>query len=488
VLLVETFVDPSRHVGTCYAASSFVRIGQTAGYGRRSGRYVEHGQVKDVYVKTLHRRSVEVLAGPFDHPLLSANPRSCVTSINFNTADLSSLLDVLGTITDPRQARGVRHVFASTLALCACATLAGNKSLLAISEFASAAPQEILARVGARVSPTTGRRVPPSYATIRRALDLVDPQELDDIVNLWAAAQNRLPPYAQHDNGNDTRDRDDTGDHGDGLSGVAVDGKSLRGARKSDGTRVHLLSAVTHDTKTVIGQRDVETDKTNEITVFRPLIARLDIAGKVITADPMHAQRKAARFIVGFKAGHYLFGVKANQPTLYNHGVDALDQRDLDRPHHETIQRGHGRIDRHRVWVVPIPPGIRFPHACQFVLVERESSNLHNERKSIETRIYITDLTPDQANPANLLRLAVGHWIIESHHWIRDVTYGEDLSQIRVGTIPRVMATLRNLAISIIRHTAGITTSIASATRQLARQPNTTLDLLGIPTLRGCFK
>ena len=297
-------------------------------------------------------------------------------SINFNTADLSSLLAVLRTITDPRKARGVRHDLASTLALCACATLAGHKSLLAISEFASASPQETLERVGARVSPTTRRRVPPSYATIRRALDMVDAQELDDIVNTWAATQNRLPPHAQHHDSDDTRDRDNSADHGDGgdgLCGVAVDGKTLRGARKTDGTRVHLLSALTHNTKTVIGQRDVDTDKTNEIKVFRPLIARLDITGKVITADPMHAQRRAARFIVGFKAGHYLFGVKANQPTLYNAGIDVLDQRDLDRPHHETVQRGHGRIDRHRVWVAPIPPGTRFPHACQFVLVERES-------------------------------------------------------------------------------------------------------------------
>lgn len=117
------------------------------------------------------------------------------------------------------------------------------------------------------------------------------------------------------------------------------------------------------------------------------------------------------------------------------------------------------------------------------MLVERESSNLQDELKSIEARIYVTDLTPDQASPANLLRLTVGHWNIESLHWIRDVTYGEDLSQVRVGTTPRVMATLRNLAISMIRHTAGITASIASATRQLGRQPDITLDMLGIPAL-----
>ncbi len=133
--------------------------------------------------------------------------------------------------------------------------------------------------------------------------------------------------------------------------------------------------------------------------------------------------------------------------------------------------------------MVPVPAGTKFPHAAQFVLVERESSNLHNERQSIESRIYVTDLTAAQANPANLLRLTTGHWNIESLHWIRDVTYSEDLSQVRVGTTPRVMATLRNLAISIIRHTAGAAASIAAATRQLGRQPDTILDMLGIPAL-----
>ena len=117
VLLVGTFVDPSRHVGTCYDASSFLRLGETAGYGRRSGTYVAHGQVKDVYVRALHRYSVKVLAGSFDHPLLSPDPRSSVAQIDFNTADLSSLIERIETITDPRDPRGVRHDFASTLVL-----------------------------------------------------------------------------------------------------------------------------------------------------------------------------------------------------------------------------------------------------------------------------------------------------------------------------------------------------------------------------------
>ena len=86
VLLVETFVDPSRHIGTCYGASSFLRLGETAGYGRRSGRYVAHGQIKHVYARALHRRSIEMLAGSFDHPLLFPDPRSQVAQIDLGAA------------------------------------------------------------------------------------------------------------------------------------------------------------------------------------------------------------------------------------------------------------------------------------------------------------------------------------------------------------------------------------------------------------------
>jgi len=303
VLLVETFVDPSRHIGTCYGASSFVRLGETQGYGRRSGRYVAHGQVKHVYVRALHRRSVEVLAGPFDHPLLFADPRSQVAQIDFNTADLSSLISRVETITDPRDPRGVRHDFASTLVLLACATLAGHKSLVAISEYCDSSSQEVLARLGARVSPSTGLRVPPSYATIRRAGMAVDADEFDLIVNTWAAEQadrRSSTPVRSDVAGSDIGDgSDDTvgtknPDEEDGtkpgadLVGVAVDGKAVRGAKRADGTQVQLLAALRHDTGIVIGQVNVDNDKTNEILAFAPLLEPINLAGKVVTADAMH--------------------------------------------------------------------------------------------------------------------------------------------------------------------------------------------------------
>jgi predicted transposase YbfD/YdcC len=501
VLLVETFVDPSRHIGTCYGAASFLRLGETAGFGRRSGRYVAHGEIKHVYVRALHRRSIEVLRGSFDHPLLLPDPRSQMAQIDFNTADLTSLIERIETITDPRDPRGVRHDFASTLVLIACATLAGNKSLVALSEWCESSSQEVLARLGARISPSTGLRVPPSYATIRRAGMAVDAEEFDLIINTWAAEQadrrsrtivRSEPTDSEIEDGSDEADHDsgadddsDT-DRGADLVGVAVDGKAVRGAKRDDGTQVQLLGALRHDTGMVIGQANVENDKTNEILAFAPLLEPLNLAGRVVTADAMHTQKKAARLVLG-KGGHYIFGVKENQPKLWNAAVDAGDGIDLDHAEHETLLRAHGRIDRHRVWSAPVPPTITFPHARTFIIVERESSTLDDVRTSIETRFYVTDLTTDDATIEHLFRLVHGHWSIENGlHWVRDVTFGEDLSQVRTGTLPRILATLRNLAIGIIRHTTYRSVNIAAATRQLARQPDVTLDLLGIP--RGLCK
>ena len=497
VLLVETFVDPSRHLGTCYGASSFLFLGETQGFGRRSGRYVAHGQIKHVYVRALYRRSTEVLAGTFDHPLL-ADPRSpaSVAQIDFNTADLTSLIRRIETITDPRDRRGVRHGFATTLVLIACATLAGHKSLVAISEWCDSSSQEVLSRLGARISPGTGLRIPPSYATIRRATMAVDADEFDDIVNTWAGEQADRRGRSKAIRDATTSDDDDTTDPGsadsdpdDGcettgadLVGVAVDGKAVRGAKREDGTQVQLLAALRHDTGMVIGQANVENDKTNEIVAFPPLIEPLDLTGRVITADAMHTQKNAAQLVVS-KGGHFVFGVKQNQPKLWAQAVEVGNSIDIDRPEFETESRGHGRIDRHRAWSAPVSATTSFPHASRFIIVERESSTLGDVRVSIETRFYVTNLTEADACIEHLLRLVRGHWSIESLHWIRDNTFDEDRSQVRTGTIPRVLATLRNLAIGIIRHTTNRSVNIAAATRQLARQPDITLDLLGIPPL-----
>ncbi|MHB8458217.1 MAG: ISAs1 family transposase [Acidimicrobiales bacterium] len=166
-------------------------------------------------------------------------------------------------------------------------------------------------------------------------------------------------------------------------------------------------------------QCNVENDKTNEILAFAPLLGPINLAGRVVTADAIHTQKKAARLVIG-KKGHYIFGVKENQPKLWNAAVDAADGIDLEHPEHETCERAHGRIDRHRVWSAPVPSTITFPHARTFIIVERESSTLDDVRVSIETRSSVTDLTTDDAGIEHQFRLVHGHWSIEnSLHWVR---------------------------------------------------------------------
>ena len=93
--------------------------------------------------------------------------------------------------------------------------------------------------------------------------------------------------------------------------------------------------------------------------------------------------------------------------------------------------------------------------------------------RRFRTRYYVTELTAADAAIEHLFRLIRVHWPIEnSLHWVRDVTFGEDLSQVRTGTLPRLLTTLRNFAIGIVRHTTYRSVNIAAATRQLARQPS----------------
>jgi predicted transposase YbfD/YdcC len=91
----------------------------------------------------------------------------------------------------------------------------------------------------------------------------------------------------------------------------------------------------------------------------------------------------------------------------------------------------------------------------------------------------MTSLAASQAQAARLLRLVRHHWRIENKsHWVRDVTFDEDRSQVRRGSIPQLMAALRNLAIGLIRLSGH--TNIAAATRHFAAQPWAAVALLGI--------
>jgi predicted transposase YbfD/YdcC len=376
-----------------------------------------------------------------------------------------SLAWCLQQVPDPRDPRGVRHTLTSLLLAAVAAVLAGAQSLAAVGEWVADAPPQVLAGLGIRRDPLTGRFQPPAEATIRRVLESVDAGALEAAVGSWLAGQLKT---------SDQRPRPGR----PARRALAVDGKALRGTRHAsgDGQAAHLLAVADQQASAVLAQASVD-GKSNEITAFAPLLEPLDLAGAVITADALHTQREHAQFLVSDKRAHYILVVKRNQPSLYAQ-VKNLPWHHI--PAGDTQRnRGHGRQEHRTLQAATVAAGLAFPHAAQAIRVTRRIRPLSGKKKWRTFTIYaITSLTASQAAPAQLAEWIRGHWQIEALHHIRDVTYGEDASQVRTGNGPQVMAALRNLVIGIFK-LAG-TSNIAAACRHHARDATRVLATLGL--------
>jgi predicted transposase YbfD/YdcC len=427
-------------------------------------------------------------------------------------SEAGDLLVVLGAVTDPRKSRGVRHRMITVLAAAVCAVLAGARSYAVIAEWAHDLPVSVRLRLG------MGRRVP-SESTFRRVLQRVDADELDTAVSGWLARRVTGPTSAGATStgatstgatsagatsagatsagatsagatsaGATSAGATSTGATSAGptstgatrtgpVRAIAVDGKTARGARRADGPAVHLLGALDHRSGVVLGQTEVD-HKTNEITAFIPLLERIDsacsLAGAVITADALHTQHAHARWLRS-RGAHYVFIVKGNQPTL------RTQLAELPWPTVPVVDdirgRGHGRAETRTLQLAAIAAGIGFPDAQLAIRITRRRRHASTKRCSTETVYAVTSLGFADVRAGRLAEILRGHWHIENRlHWVRDVTFAEDLSQIRTGTGPAVMAVLRNLAIS--RHRLAGATNIASACRDTARHPRRATDLL----------
>ncbi|HVV19775.1 MAG TPA: ISAs1 family transposase [Pseudonocardiaceae bacterium] len=352
---------------------------------------------------------------------------------------------MLAQVTDPRKRRGIRHQLAVVLAIALAATLAGARSFTAIAEWAADAPTDVLTRLGMR-------RRPPSEATIRRLLTRLPADTLDTVIGTWMWLRTST------------------------ISGrrvIAFDGKTLRGARDIAGNLVHLLAGLCQHTGVVLTQVAVGA-KTNEIPMLSGLLKVLDIEGAVITADAMHCQRETAQTIQE-RGGHYILTVKDNQPTLRKR-VKSLPWKDIP-VLAVSREHGHGRRDTRTLKATELAGGIGFPGAAQVVRLTRTRTVRSTGKRTRETVYAITSLTVAEAGAEQIAAWLRGHWMIENRlHWVRDVDYDEDRSQVRTGCGPQVMATLRNTAIGLLR-LAGHS-SIAAALRHHIRDFNRPVELL----------
>jgi predicted transposase YbfD/YdcC len=366
------------------------------------------------------------------------------------------LLEVLESVPDPRKKRGVRHRFSAILFVSVCAVVSGARSFAAIAEWAADA-------VGDAVDDTLRRMGigAPNASTIRRALSAFTGDGFDTAIGAWLSGRVR----AARAGASGRRRR----------HAIAVDGKALRGSRDGEQRARMVMACLDHDSGVTLGQVEIG-EKSNEIPMFTTLLDTVaDLTGLVVTADALHAQREHAEYLHG-RGAHYVITVKGNQKTLRNQ-LAGLPWTDVPIGHRET-DTGHGRTVTRTYKVVTIAAGIIFPHAAQAVQIVRTRKRKGSTKRASRETVYaVTSLTAAQAQPTELARYIRGHWHVENKlHWVRDVTMGEDASRARTGGGPRMMASLRNLAISLLRLTGH--TNIAKAIRRMGRKPKRAITLI----------
>ncbi|MFL1376801.1 ISAs1 family transposase [Nocardiopsis protaetiae] len=320
----------------------------------------------------------------------------------------------LAHLADPRSPQGRRHSLAGVLLCALCAMLAGARHLRAIGQWADAAPQHTLIRLGCRITcAALGTRTAPSPATIRRVLLALDPEALAALT------------------------RPDT------LQVVAVDGKTLRGSATATETAVHLLAALTPNRR-LVAQVRVPAG-TGEIDALAVLLNGLDLAGVMVTADALHTQNDTATHLVEELHTDYVLGVKRNQKTLFSQ-VKALPWAQAPTLG-TTRDRGHGRAETRTVKAIDLAGRTGFPHAVQAVRVRRYVRDLRTGEVSWTCAYAVTSLEVGQADAARVGALVRGHWGIEAWHHVKDVSLGEDACKVHSGHGPDNLAALRAVAL-----------------------------------------
>jgi len=378
--------------------------------------------------------------------------------------ECKSLIEILAEIPDFRKAKGKRHPLPAILGLAYVAVMCGCRTYSAIADWGHNYDRKFIRALG-----FTHERTP-CIATFHIIFREIDIKLLEIKLGEWAERVLKLSL--------DLSQEDVT------QEAVAIDGKTLRGSLKQGANITHLLSAVSHQLGLTLAQCSVDgkTDaKTNEIGVMPEVLENLVLKGKIITADAMHTQRKTCQTIVE-EDGDYVMIVKDNQKGLLDDVATTFTgpcSHKLRKSFAKKLDSEHGRIEqRHLTASDELPHYMDWPGLKQVFMVERKAIIKKTGECRAETVYGITSLSAEQADASRLMKLVRCHWHIENRsHWVRDVTFDEDRSQVRSGNIPQVMAALRNTAIGLMRFAGE--TNIAAACRRYAAKPRPALELIG---------
>jgi predicted transposase YbfD/YdcC len=247
---------------------------------------------------------------------------------------------------------------------------------------------------------------------------------------------------------------------------IALDGKVLCGSRdRYDGQEaIVMISAYASESGLTLIQQAVPDD-TNEIGAMPEVLKLLWLQDCVVTMDSAHCQTENARLIVE-QGGDYVFVVKENQGTLHEKLQQTFEHSDYSIANpttHETVEKGHGRIERRHYTLIQQPdyldyfnPADKWGHMHSVVRVERERQLPDKTEHTVH--YYISSLTTDVVDISRCIR---SHWGIENRtHWLLDVVFREDHCRVRVGFGPENFAVLRHIALNLLKREQTLKRSI----------------------------
>jgi predicted transposase YbfD/YdcC len=291
----------------------------------------------------------------------------------------------------------------------------------------------------------------PSLSTIRRFFEMVRPKEFEKSMINWMRTIS-MP---------EQRDC------------VSLDGKTMSGSADGDKKGAHIISALCASKGLVIGQ--VKTsEKSNEITAIPELLDKLYLEGCIITIDAMGCQKKIVEKIVKDCKADYVLNLKDNQETLSHEVQDYFedlkedgtieklnthyeDKKNVGKPFGDgklqitkTFEKGHGRIEKRTYifstdtnWMTDAKKDWKGLSGIGMVTREIEKKG----KKSVENSFFIASITKVDEFSKSVRK----HWLIESMHWVLDVTFKDDENKTRKGNAPNNMGVLKRIAYNVVK-------------------------------------
>ena len=354
-----------------------------------------------------------------------------------STRPVLSIIEHFKDLPDPRVNRTKDHDLIDILTIAICCMLCSGENFNEMEDFGHAKEEWFRTFLSLRNGI-------PSHDTFNRVFSAIDPQKFVECFLAWTESLRQAIPQEI----------------------VALDGKALRRALNKDESPKYIVSAWAEDNSLVLGQLKV-SEKSNEITAVPELLRALELAGCIVTLDAMGCQKKIAREIKEADAD-YVLALKGNQEKVHEEVKSfldhALEEKEKKRPAgatapkvasnlqtFETVEKDHGRVETRKYyqsqeldWFADRDKweGLR---SVGMVEATREMDG----KTTVERRYYLSSLPLGVETFARAVRC---HWGIENKvQWVMDVYFNEDQSRARQGFAAENLATLRRLALNILK-------------------------------------